>query len=735
MERVHSPGKAPAATQTSQRRRSPVRRAPATELGADATSVEAAIAEPAHAKPEAVLQLQRLSGNRAVRDLLARQRIQAQLTVGAAGDTYEQEADRIAAEVAHGPAMGQDAGDRGGAGASTAVTATITPVAQRHTPDPKPGSEPGDEEEGDVQRSSAGGREAAFDAGAAFEATLQRRAGAGRPLDPAVQRDMEASFGAGFGGVRVHDDAEAVDLNRSVGANAFTRGQDIYLGSSHLDAGSAQGRHLLAHELTHVVQQTGGRAGRTVQRDNIKRGDELPDLKKTTEGKIGKALDRDAGFNTVVGAEQLRQLLKAVQTTASLRSALGTASASFTDAMLTDVRAAYLAPLGGAIASLRQMAKSARGGTMSGDATNLVMSLESDVNRALKSKYTGQALEDRKQVVIALRVVGQDRYGTGQQVFDTARGGTKLEPAYLSDGDKKAFAAALKLLPIIRSLTDPGGAATGAAIAAQGGQAGQAAKGATPQGPEWRNGGKLTDTVIVKQSKGLPSWLSKRREAKQLQKFKAKIQAADDWVRSLVEPEILRRVPRPDIVMHTRGRMKVLGSAKRFVFLPDATGFRPNFSGKEVNLAYNEVFELITHELGHAIEGFLPIQSWHDMNLLLERRHEEKMEREGTPGSRAARTGATMWTSGAVNFGPLTNEGRYAGTYVTGKYTTTAYDDGGNAEVFSQALEFLSKPSDALRLIDGDPQHAAIVLRAIRPAEYRAIKALELFDQFLPKKG
>jgi hypothetical protein len=176
--------------------------------------------------------------------------------------------------------------------------------------------------------------------------------------------------------------------------------------------------------------------------------------------------------------------------------------------------------------------------------------------------------------------------------------------------------------------------------------------------------------------------------------------------------------------------MKIVGSAKRFFFLPDPTGYRPSAGGGNVDLSFDEVFAVMAHEMGHAIEDFLPMKSWHDMNVLLERRHGAKVG-----ASRAARTGATFWTSGKVNIGPLLNEGRYAGTYVTGKYTSTAYDDSGNAEVFSQAMEFFSKPSDALKLIDGDPQHAAIVLRSVRPNDYKALAALRPFDQYLPIKG
>jgi len=67
---------------------------------------------------------------------------------------------------------------------------------------------------------------------------------------------MEPRFGADFSGVRIHTGSESAQLNRSVSAQAFTLGQDIYLGEGKDDLESAQGKQLLAHELTHVVQQT-----------------------------------------------------------------------------------------------------------------------------------------------------------------------------------------------------------------------------------------------------------------------------------------------------------------------------------------------------------------------------------------------------------------------------------------------------------------------------------------------
>lgn len=83
--------------------------------------------------------------------------------------------------------------------------------------------------------------------------------GAGRPLPSSFRGAMERSFGADFGGVRVHTDARAHAVNRSLRARAFTRGQDLFFRQGQYEPGSTAGRELIAHELTHVVQQRAGR--------------------------------------------------------------------------------------------------------------------------------------------------------------------------------------------------------------------------------------------------------------------------------------------------------------------------------------------------------------------------------------------------------------------------------------------------------------------------------------------
>jgi hypothetical protein len=113
-----------------------------------------------------------------------------------------------------------------------------------------------EEEEVQTSREAVDPR-GSFDAGADVESRLLASRGSGSPLPDETRSFMEPRFGADFGGVRLHSDGEAADLNRAVHAQAFTHGQDIYLGEGKTDISSASGKNLLAHELTHVVQQGG----------------------------------------------------------------------------------------------------------------------------------------------------------------------------------------------------------------------------------------------------------------------------------------------------------------------------------------------------------------------------------------------------------------------------------------------------------------------------------------------
>jgi hypothetical protein len=89
------------------------------------------------------------------------------------------------------------------------------------------------------------------------EEGIRRLPGGGTPLAPAVRTDMESRVGYDFNAVRVHTDGNAGRLARAVNARAFTVGNDVVFASGEYSPGSRDGQKLLAHELTHVVQQTG----------------------------------------------------------------------------------------------------------------------------------------------------------------------------------------------------------------------------------------------------------------------------------------------------------------------------------------------------------------------------------------------------------------------------------------------------------------------------------------------
>ncbi|HLP88453.1 MAG TPA: DUF4157 domain-containing protein [Nostocaceae cyanobacterium] len=168
---------------------------------------------------------------KAIETLEAQQQreIQAKLTVGEPGDKYEQEADAMASKVLSMPdtAVQRESEEK----VQTKPLANgITPVVQRAA-----------RTNGGVQTNGN------------LESRLNSSKGGGSPLPHQVRNFMEPRFGADFSRVRVHTDNNAVQMSRELGAQAFTHGSDIYYGE-----GKAPGNNeLTAHELTHVVQQTG----------------------------------------------------------------------------------------------------------------------------------------------------------------------------------------------------------------------------------------------------------------------------------------------------------------------------------------------------------------------------------------------------------------------------------------------------------------------------------------------
>ncbi|WP_299551349.1 DUF4157 domain-containing protein [Seonamhaeicola sp.] len=90
-----------------------------------------------------------------------------------------------------------------------------------------------------------------------IEPGLRRSKGRGSKLSGDAKSQMEQGFGADFSHINIHTDSEAVQMSQELGAQAFTYGNDVYFNTGKYDPNSKEGKHLLAHELTHTIQQEG----------------------------------------------------------------------------------------------------------------------------------------------------------------------------------------------------------------------------------------------------------------------------------------------------------------------------------------------------------------------------------------------------------------------------------------------------------------------------------------------
>jgi hypothetical protein len=212
--------------------------------------------------------------------------VQTKLTVGAPNDVYEQEADRVADQVLSMPdTAAQQPIQREGMEDEELQAKPLNSMIQREgMEDEELQAKPLDSmiqregmeeeelqakpldsmiqregmEEEELQMKPQSSPMAA--ATPALEAQLGNSQGNGSPLPTEVRSFMEPRFGADFSQVRVHTNSDAIQMNQDLSAQAFTHKQDIYFG-----AGKAPGNDALtAHELTHVIQQTGAIAPKAI---------------------------------------------------------------------------------------------------------------------------------------------------------------------------------------------------------------------------------------------------------------------------------------------------------------------------------------------------------------------------------------------------------------------------------------------------------------------------------------
>lgn len=179
--------------------------------------------------------------------------VQTKLSVGPAGDRYEREADAVADRVVAAlrqPTVPPSAG----AGQGRAQRMSARPVQRDTAP-----------VAGRVQRMVHLGSDGG-DVDDHTERAIRSAQAGGTPLPDNVRSTLEPAFGADFSGIRVHEGAQASALNERIQAKAFTTGNHVFFRDGLPDISQRDGQHLLAHELTHTLQQgaVGARAQRAV---------------------------------------------------------------------------------------------------------------------------------------------------------------------------------------------------------------------------------------------------------------------------------------------------------------------------------------------------------------------------------------------------------------------------------------------------------------------------------------
>jgi hypothetical protein len=181
--------------------------------------------------------------------------VQPALEIGKEDDEQEKEADTVAGKVMR---MSSGNGNDDGKGISTGtkVQKMTEPAAKNsgtmHTGKPV------------IQKMSEQ-NQSGINAPASVEKGINSTKGNGQSLAPDVQEEMGSKIGTDLSNVKVHTDSNAVQMSRDISAKAFTHGNDIYFNQGQYNPSSNEGKHLLAHELTHTVQQ-GGQIKPKIQR-------------------------------------------------------------------------------------------------------------------------------------------------------------------------------------------------------------------------------------------------------------------------------------------------------------------------------------------------------------------------------------------------------------------------------------------------------------------------------------
>jgi hypothetical protein len=314
-----------------------------SQVGAVSSPDRQSVVRRNFAGTEAFLDLQRTHGNAFVQRL-----VQRKLAVSQPGDGYKQEAVRVADSVV---------GNKDASGSTPAISRYAVPGVHRICTECEEemqrqaaaGNEEAQEEEEKLQCQAGPGEEivepqgkagagGSISASGEAEAAIRALQGGGQPLLKSVRAYIEPRMGYDFSRVRSHTNRDAARLARSVNALAFTVGGDIVFGAGQYLPKATEGKRLLAHELTQVVQESNHTSYATIQRQE-------PEEKQTPLEKLDAdlvsswTLDNtiqgdlralsDSEKQVVLSGTSYRDKLVERLSVGGIRQALGTLGADF----------------------------------------------------------------------------------------------------------------------------------------------------------------------------------------------------------------------------------------------------------------------------------------------------------------------------------------------------------------------------------------------------------------------
>lgn len=344
--------------------------------------------------------------------------------------------------------------------------------------------------------------------------------------------------------------------------------------------------------------------------------------------------------------------------------------------------------------------QTARSNVQGATPTQVVIQFFWSLESAIKESIQAQRGANRPEYGL-LAEGTQPTATTLAEAYLESKAGYKMPLTPLTQQQKQQFSDALKLMPTVDWLLNKKRSSTDA-VDEIGGQAVES---------RWRDGTNLIDNITFAKKDKSGNYASTGKAPKPSSKAYQRVIEADQMLRRMIEPQILELVPAPNV--------KII----------DSMFFRAFQNGRDVHVSSGESMQVIVHEVSHYLEDHLPTDLWMDVHQLMRGRHTTRVGERLQKNSKDKKANKI----GHGSFG-MRDEGRYRGEYAaTGLYTSSAYDESANSstEVTSMTMEFLADPANAKKIIEKDPQQAAIILRNMRPQEFAQYVPDE-FAQYLP---